>query len=234
MHPLSDIDVLLVRNQYRTALSADGNGIGPNQALEQVRAAVKAAYPKATTKLQSHSVNVELPDVDFGFDLVPAWLRSPDGYWIPDSDSGGWLATDPIAHNTLLTAANKDVEGVLKPTIKMVKHWNQQNLNLFRSFHLELVCKAILYKDLASKFYDLNVRLVLRSLETFVGVRMMDPVYGQSRVDKTLTPQEHSDLIFRIRGDSQRAEQAWTLESGGDHEGAIKLWQEVFISGFPS
>ena len=99
--PLNDIDVFLVRNDGRVALTTDGSGVLPGTALSQVSEAVHKAYPSAKVTIQSRSVNVEIADVLFGFDLIPAWYRSPNGYWIPDNDSGTWIPTDPEEHAKL-------------------------------------------------------------------------------------------------------------------------------------
>src|SRR5439155_16647179 len=73
--PLNDIDVFLVRNDSRTGLRTDGGGVKPDEAISQVADAVRKAIPRATIQLQSRSVNVGVPGLAFGFDLVPAWLR---------------------------------------------------------------------------------------------------------------------------------------------------------------
>jgi hypothetical protein len=234
INPLNDIDVFLIRNVSRTGLATSGNGVSPSDALNQVEAAVRKAYPSATVKQQSRSVNTQVPGVEFGFDLVPAWLRSPDGYWIPDTDSGSWLPTDPLAHNALMTAANKASNDVLKPTVKMIKHWNRNNYDLFRSFHLELLCKDMLVGPFATNWFDINVLHLLERLDSLVGVKMTDPIYGVSRVDKPLTSEEQTKLKDRLRADAGRARHARQLEEQGDHAGAIKVWREVFLSGFPS
>src|SRR3989442_1468903 len=76
--PLKDIDVILVRNTLATGLSTDGSGVQPAQALQELANAARLAYPKATITLQARSVNLQLPNMTFGFDLVPAWRRAPD------------------------------------------------------------------------------------------------------------------------------------------------------------
>jgi hypothetical protein len=142
--PLNDIDVMLIRNSHRVALATSGNGVYANQALDQVEEAVRKACPSgASINKQSRSVNVQIKGLKFGFDLIPAWLRNPDGYWIPDTDNNSWLPTDPEAHARLMTEANKSCDDRLKPLIKMLKHWSRNNYDLIRSFHIELICADI-------------------------------------------------------------------------------------------
>jgi SMODS domain-containing protein len=233
IYPLNDIDLMLVRNKERVELSKDESGVQATQAIDQVVEAVGKAYPnRATTKKQSRSVNVQIQGLEFGFDLVPAWLRKPDGYWIPDTDSGSWLPTDPEAHERLMTEANEHSAGKLKPMIKMAKHWSRNNYDLLRSFHLELICAHIVSKeDLPN--YPVGVATVLLHLPSYVGRQIMDPVYGVSRVDKPLASDEQSKLVLRINSDAQNAVDALKLEAAGRHSEAIEKWKCIFLSGFP-
>jgi SMODS domain-containing protein len=106
--PLKDIDIIIVRNTSRVPLST-GGGIGPSEALNQVAAAVSAAYPNAAITYQSRSINVQIPGVSFGFDLVPAWLRTPDGYRIL---AEAFTSQSVYFSTVYLTGKLTDVEGL--------------------------------------------------------------------------------------------------------------------------
>lgn len=223
---------MLIRNSQRVELSTSG-GVTPNQALEEVASAVARAYPSgATIKKQSRSVNVQIKGRDFGFDLIPAWLRKPDGYWIPDTDNNSWLPTDPEAHAKLMTEANRSCGDKLKPLIKMVKHWSRNNYDLVRSFHIELICATIFSREDITN-YPAGVATVLVHMPGYIGKPMMDPIYGSSRVDKQLTAQEQPQLLQRVNSDAQNAIQALRLENTGDHSAAIEKWKRIFLTGFP-
>jgi hypothetical protein len=234
--PLNDEDVMLVRNENRVALSTDGRGVQPNQALDEVAEAVQKVYGiRVTIKKQSRSVNVKLPGLDFGFDLTPAWLRTPDGYWIPDAEgsNGSWIATNPDAHADLMTRANKQCNGMLKPIIKMVKHWSRNNNDdLIRSFHIELICAKIFSTEEIIN-YQTGVATAVVHLSDYVGKLMMDPIYGQSRVDKVLSLEEHKKVLDRTVYDGGNAIEALRLENAGRDTEAVEKWKDVFISGFP-
>jgi hypothetical protein len=84
IYPLDDIDILLIRNTERVGLSSNGGGPSPNQALDDVAEAIRKAYPfTATIKKQSRSINTQIKGLDFGFDIIPAWLRNPDEDYKP-------------------------------------------------------------------------------------------------------------------------------------------------------
>jgi len=232
--PLVDIDVMLVRNEARVGVATDGSGILPRAALDQVAEAVRKAYSDSQAKLQSRSVNVRLPGIPFGFDLVPAWLRHPDGYWIPDTDFGSWLPADPDAHADLMTQANKRCDNKLKPLIKMVKHWSRNNHDLIRSFHIELICNDIFARQgHAIPSYQFAVAKVLVSLPQYIGQAMSDPIYGSSRVDRQLSSEEFQRLHARVMCDGQNAVDALALENAGENVAAVDKWKHIFLRGFP-
>jgi Second Messenger Oligonucleotide or Dinucleotide Synthetase domain len=233
IHPLNDIDVMVVRNSARVGLSTSG-GVGPSGALDEVAQAARLAFANnVVVKKQSRSVNLSFTGLEFGFDIIPAWLRQPDGYWIPDLESGLWIPTDPQAHERMMTAANERSDGRLKPVIKMVKHWSRYNLDLLCSFHLELISEWV-FRQSALDNYAIGVALVLVNLPRFVGAQMMDPVYGLNRVDKPLSAGDLQKLRNRAENDAQNARTAIALEANGRHPEAIEKWKYIFLSGFPA
>jgi hypothetical protein len=231
--PLDDIDILLIRNTERVGLSSNGGGPSPNQALDEVAEAISKAYPlTATIKKQSRSINTQIKGLAFGFDIIPAWLRNPDGYWIPDTDSDLWIPTNPEWHSQLMTEANANLQQRLKPVIKMIKHWNRKNYELLRSFHIELICKDIFSKWQLPN-YPVGIATVLAKIGPYIGQLMMDPAYNSCRVDKPLSPEEREKLSQRVQSDAGRAIEALQLEKTGSHAAAIEKWKYIFLNGFP-
>jgi SMODS domain-containing protein len=232
--PLKDIDLILVRNCAPVGLTSDGSGVSPGQALDEVVGAVRKAYPLAATAAkQARSVNVQLSGLEFGFDLVPAWLRHPDGYWIPDTDRGAWIPTDPDAHAQFMTQSNERCGGKLKPVIKMVKHWSRRNYDLLSSFHLELLCSDS-FGGGEIPNYQIGVAAVLVHMQRHATQQMMDPIYGISRVDKSLSSEDQVRITNRIISDANNAVEALRMEKVGRHSEAIEKWKFIFVSGFPT
>ena len=231
--PLNDIDVFLVRNRSRTGVSRDGSGVLPAVALDQVGTAVRSACgSRAQIKMQKRSVNVQVQGLPFGFDLIPAWLRTPDGFWIPDTSTGAWLPSDPQTHADLMTVANEASGGRLKPLVKMTKHWSRQNFDLLCSFHIELVCREILAARTVSS-WQFGMATILVHLQGYIGKPMLDPAYGQTRVDKELTAEEFGKLSGRLEFDADNAIRALELENSGNDAAAIAEWTTIFVGRFP-
>jgi hypothetical protein len=211
----------------------NGGGPSPHQALDDVADAIRKAYSfTATIKKQSRSINAQIKGLDFGFDIIPAWQRNPDGYWIPDTDSNLWIPTNPEWHAKLMTDANARLQQRLKPVIKMIKHWNRNNFGLLRSFHLELICKDI-FDARGLPNYPVGVATVLVNLGKYVGQQLMDPAYRSCRVDKPLSQDEYNRLIARVNYDAGNAIQALQPENAGSHAEAIEKWKLIFLYGFP-
>ena len=61
---------------------------------------------------------------------------------------------------------------------------------------------------------------------------MVDPVYGQTRVDKELSAQERATLLSRVQYDAGKAREALQLEAGGYDGKAIETWHHIFLQGF--
>ena len=190
----------------------------PQAALDQVASAVRSAYGAAARiKMQHRSVNVQISGVSFGFDLVPAWLRVPDGFWIPDTKESRWVASNPQWHAEFMTAANVASDGRLKPLVKMTKHWSQQNGDLLCSFHIELICREILANKNITN-WPFGMATILAGMQRYAGEPMLDPAYRQTRVDKELTLEELTALTNHINFDASNAINALRLQNEGQHE----------------
>jgi hypothetical protein len=60
-----------------------------------------------------------------------------------------------------------------------------------------------------------------------IGGRFMDPIYGVSRVDRPLSPDEQSPPNLRITSDAQRSLDALKLEAAAQHRETIEKWKYI-------
>ncbi len=114
----ADVDIFVVLDpKYHSENTPAG-------LLQKVRDALKQTYP-TTPSISPNGQAVTITFTDFQVDVVPAFYRIGGGYLIPNSNTGGWIATDPTVHATVLTEANKAHNGDLVPLVKMIRGWNR-------------------------------------------------------------------------------------------------------------
>ena len=133
----ADIDIFTVLDP-RYFHFYDGKNGGPSGLLDFVKRTLRRTYTK-TPDISRSGQAVTIRFTDFAVDVVPGFVREGGGYLIPDSVRGQWLSTDPKKHVEIFAAANRTHNGNLVPVIKMLKAWNKNNRNFFRSFHVEVL-----------------------------------------------------------------------------------------------
>lgn len=130
----ADGGIVLDRRVW-TDLGPDGDGVGPREIVEDVRATVrerlKETYPDLKTRLSKRAIVLkfreELPNkTDPSVDLIVALQRPAGGLWIPNLDDDSWDPSDPIKHTELLTGDPKALRVARARVIRLAKAWNSQ------------------------------------------------------------------------------------------------------------
>ncbi len=128
----SDIDYMVV---------FENDDATPQTYLNRLRKFVKKYYSQSEIKQSHPTIQLELNHITF--ELVPTiidvgWFGS-SSYQIPSKIDGEdeWIDTDPNGFNEELTEANKDNKSLIKPLIRLLKHWNTKHGYIFESFLLE-------------------------------------------------------------------------------------------------
>lgn len=127
----SDIDYMVVfKNDDST----------PQTYLNRLRKFVKKYYSQSEIKQSHPTIQLELNHITF--ELVPTIIDvgwSGNSYQIPSRIDGEdkWIDTDPNGFNEELTQANKDNNSLIKPLVRLLKHWNAKHGYIFESFLLE-------------------------------------------------------------------------------------------------
>lgn len=109
----SDIDYMVV--------FADGGEYTPQAYLDRLKRFAEKYYKTSEIHQSSPTVVLELNHIKF--ELVPAYKEYSDYYYIPDG-KGGWMYTSPNSFNTQLTEANNNNNCLIKPVVRLLKHWN--------------------------------------------------------------------------------------------------------------
>lgn len=169
--PVSDADggVVLDR-RHHAALGPDGEDEGPHEIMDEVRThvmdTVREDYPEARSRLTKRAILIRFNEptsdgVDPSVDLIVALYRkNATGLWIPNRDSDGWDASDPICHTELLTEKPKQLRVHRARVIRMAKAAIKSNGKpVLSSFNVEaLALKHITETDTLAtsleRFFD--------------------------------------------------------------------------------
>lgn len=125
MDESSDIDYMIIfKDSFLT----------PQTYLTKLRSFVEKYYSSSQIYQSSPTIVLELGHIKF--ELVPALENFYEGIKIPNT-SGGWQKTNPNDFNAGLERKNTDNYFLIKPTIRLVKHWNALDKKVYDSFLLE-------------------------------------------------------------------------------------------------
>jgi hypothetical protein len=117
---------------------------------------------------------------NFNIDMVPGQLNDDGTYNIYDDREQKPVTTNPLKHIEVISALNIERGELLKPLIKLVKRWKQENaIKTMKSFHLEMLAVTV--------FENTNITNLTEGLKTFFNeakqitenrIPIIDPVGG--------------------------------------------------------
>lgn len=162
-------------------------------------------------------------------DIAPVFKWSGNGYALPDGQ-GGWLTTDPDAHNEYIDRRHRELGYKLKPIIRMFKRWNNIHSKYLKSFHLEVIV-ANVFTSLGGDSRDACEKLFEWAQNH---ITVFDPAQHSGDLSTYLTYNNRQNLISNLESARQRAKNANDAERRGDHKEAIRLWRIVFGDEFPA
>lgn len=149
-------------------------------------------------------------------------------YYIPKGD-GTWLITDPEGVDSFLGQRQKDLNGYLRPLVRMLKRWNNVHSKRLRSFHLEMVAQAA-FRSMGSDLRDATMKFFSWA-PNYLDVA--DPTSGDS-LGARLTYPQRLNILTSFASAHTRASNAVAYEKSGDHANAIAQWRLVFGTEFPA
>lgn len=162
-------------------------------------------------------------------DIAPVFLWSTGGFGLPDG-AGGWLTTDPFAHNEHIDKRHRELSYHLKPMIRMFKRWNNVHSKYLKSFHLEVVTASV-FTSIGGDLRDASEKLFQWAQN---GLTVYDPAQHSGDLSAYLTYNSRSSLISNLESARQRAANANAAEARGDHAEAIRLWRIIYGDEFPA
>lgn len=117
---------------------------------------------------------------NFNIDMVPAQLNDDGTYNIYDDREQKPVKTNPLTHIEVISALNIERGELLKPLIKLVKRWKQENaIKTMKSFHLEMLAVAVFEnKNIINLADGLKIFFNEAKVLTENRIQIIDPVGG--------------------------------------------------------
>jgi len=126
IYPLDDVDIIFTIDPAPWQIGLFGKLMrpSPEKVLQSFARALRLRYPQTSVDTQRRSVRLALAHVDI--DCVPAIEEGPASpfIFVPDRKDGTWIRSSPVRHKLVSTEVNAANNGLLKPLIKLLKHWN--------------------------------------------------------------------------------------------------------------
>ncbi len=221
---LKDVDIFVV-------IDADGpqaslRQYGPSGILGELATVLRPKYPDVYIDRMACVVGFGSEDEIMSFDVVPAFDREGGGYEIPDTQTGGWISTNPRLHHELSTAKNTACGGRFVPFVKMIKGMNRHLEEPVKpSFLLEVMAQGIVLEPFGE--YPEEFRWFLATAVDQVNDAWPDPaslgpdVNTMSAAERTIASRALADAL-------STAEKAIDLAADGHERSAVEQWRELF------
>jgi len=236
-----DIDILVILGKFH-GIAKDGTGVSPSDAIDKLHKIMRehGAYRKMNPQKDYPTVFIEYED-NIKVELVPAYrdfIYEPkgQGYRIPKTYSK-WTSADYDYDAEYISSKNKECEGWLIPTIKMLKAAKRNWFPEIKSYHLEVLATSIIpllveyykSKNLQFSFPYLIYRFFLIAKEE---VLKSCSIKGSKSPDASayMTYNQKQNLADKFSKIANYCKSIIKLDGRDGIEG----WRELFGEPFPS
>jgi hypothetical protein len=233
--PLSEADVdvfVVLESKYFHHYNNGSNG-GQAGLLDLLKSTLRKTYTR-TPDISRNGQAVTIRFEDFMVDVVPGFNRQGGGYMIPNSISKSWISTDPKRHVEIFSEANTAHDGDFIPILKMIKAWNKNIGQHFRSFHLEVLALNILSNVKISDFPS-GMRFFFDKGREKLKYKLADPVgYSDDVASYISTVAQIQEGTTKFQTAYDRAVKAEDYAKRGNISDAMAEWKKVFGDYFPN
>jgi hypothetical protein len=227
---LKDVDIFAVIDPDGAQTSLRQQG--PAAVLADLEGVLQAKYPGKVT------IDVVACVISFGsdeitsFEVVPAFDRASGGYEIPDTATGGWIATDPTKHAEATTAKNAACDHKWVPFVKMIKGINREaGEPIDPSFLIEVMALELIREPFGR--YQDEIAAFCASAADQVTNDWDDPAGLGPAVNRTMSTATRQEAAAQFKSWQHIAEEAIDLEDGGSERAAVEKWRELFGNRMP-
>jgi hypothetical protein len=236
LKPLRDIDKVLILHGDLDYLESDPQGA--QKAAVLMEEALRAHYPEARISHGRHSIQLDLGDDTFSFDVVPAF-EAADGsndVMIMDLGSDGlgslWMRSNTRDLIDVVGKRNQLCEGSFVHQVRFVKHWARERLeSVLPGLHVESIAFACVNEQLLN---DAAVESIFAC-----GARLLGPLQeytdptGVDRLSSKLDGTARETACNAFVDAAKDANEAMERGERGDSEGANSVWYSLFGDPFP-
>lgn len=212
-----------------------GNRKTSTTILNNVRVELEARFRDTEIGKSGPSVLVNFGQGSYAVDVVPAIRVSAQMnglYEIPASE-GGWLRTNPVAHNKYLMEQNEASTGKLRKISMLVKYWARCRKSLsLHSFTSEIiladsgVCKGV-------KSYGELLHGAFSRLLEYADCSYPDPLRISDSLCLASTESKVKKLREVLQTSLERLDAALKAERAGRINEALGHYQVIFNRNFP-
>lgn len=223
---------------YFASLDDDRLPTDSDSFLVEVRQALGECFPEQDVAVRAPAILAPV-GLDSGREVrvIPAKLdgQTRDGhrvYAVADG-MGGWMKSSPDAHSEYVTTLDIDLDGKLRPLIRLLKAWKQLREAPISSFYLEMRCVEYAADEKVIA-YTVDLRRVMELLwdEQFADVQ--DPQGISGYIPARLTYAGKKAAVSKLRTALYHTGRAQEAAAEGRMEEAFQYWNRVFKEHFPA
>jgi len=220
-----DVDVMFVLNE-----DEDLEGLLNTMAVA-AESIVDQVEEIESFRIQKVSVGLRYKD-NFSIDMVPGQLNDDGTFSIYDSREQKKVKTNPLKHIEVISNLNKDRGELLKPLIKLVKRWKQENaISTLKSFHLEMLAVKVFEEtEITSLAEGLKQYFNEAKRITENSVKIIDPVGGHDisgYLDNPENPQRQ-EAVAALSLAAESLNDALREEGNGNTELATRSLGRIY------
>lgn len=234
LKPLKDVDIVIVLKPelWERLRCPDG----PSTAMSWFQAIVAAHWPDATFDQgdapSAKALRVTFADLDFDFDLVPAFDIDNDNVLIGDREQQCWELSNTRRQNSAVAKRNQSTAGRFVHQVRELKCLikNRNELDFVKGIVIESLAFAVI----TSKTNDKHaIAQTLEYARTAVRGPVIEPA-GDDDVKVKWSLSERQTAV-RVFGQlAAQATEALRLEADHDIAAAIDVWHDLIGDPYPT
>jgi hypothetical protein len=204
--------------------------------LDEVRRVIGECFSDKDVAARAPAIIVPVgPDDSRVIRVVPAKLDgqtkdSHQVYAVADG-MGKWMKSSPDAHRAYVDTLDHDLDGKLRPLIRLLKAWKHWREVPISSFYLEMRCVEYAAGE-KMIVYTVDLRNVMELLWDDQFADVQDPQGISGHVPARLTYAGKKIAISRLRTALYHTSRAQEAMEGGKVEEAFQYWNRVFNGHF--